>query len=336
MSNTVLIVEDEGIVAMEVREYVERLGYAVAGVADSGESALEIAHEQKPDLVIMDIRLKGKMDGIEAAAKMQQVRTVPVIYLTAYSGDDMLERAKVTEPYGYLLKPVEESALRSAIRIAMYKHRRDSEASSALASLSSVLRSLPSGVVVADTSESVVYMNRTAERLLSIKLQSAKGQRISDVVALDGAGLEKDGETSLKDVVAQGASYSLENRRLAGQNSEVSLDLELSPLRRTDGSVSGIICTLFQAPSEEHGRTRRFYTEQVNNADGPLIEEPEQLRDFLEVEIVRLMMDATGSDAPLRHSQEGQIVAYQNMIRLMFGRSTLQEFLDSLPPLPTV
>jgi len=126
-NSTLFIVEDEMIVARDIQETLQSLGYRVLGIAKSGEAAVEKAGELKPDLVLMDIHLTGKMDGIEAAEKIGQRYEIPVIYLTAYADHALLERAKITGPYGYVLKPYDERELYSVIEIALYKHRIDRE-----------------------------------------------------------------------------------------------------------------------------------------------------------------------------------------------------------------
>ena len=122
-SSRILIVEDEAIVSMEIGERLTAMGYSIVGSAGDGKQALELTEIHRPDLVLMDIRLRGSMDGMTAARRFH----VPIIFLTAYSEDATLQRAKVTEPYGYILKPFDERELKSAIEIALYKHRADEE-----------------------------------------------------------------------------------------------------------------------------------------------------------------------------------------------------------------
>jgi CheY-like chemotaxis protein len=119
----IFIVEDESIVANDIRETLLSLGYDVKGIAKSGETAVEMVQKIRPDLVLMDIHLAGKMDGVEAAGNIHALCNIPVIYLTAYADKPLLERAKVTEPYGYVLKPYDERELHSVIEMALYKHR---------------------------------------------------------------------------------------------------------------------------------------------------------------------------------------------------------------------
>ena len=123
----ILIVEDEGIVAVDIESRLIAMGYEAAGHADNGDEALALTGERRPDLVLMDIRLQGDMDGIMAADKIRQRFHVPVIFLTSYSERTTVERAKLAEPFGYLLKPFNDDELQSTIEIAIYRHRAEEE-----------------------------------------------------------------------------------------------------------------------------------------------------------------------------------------------------------------
>lgn len=127
MTSSILIVEDEFIVSADIEERLMAMGYRVAGSTDTGEQAVELAGQQRPDLVLMDIRLRGEMDGITAAEEIRRRFRLPVIFLTAYSEDATLERAKVAEPYGYILKPFDDRELKSTMEIALYRHRTEEE-----------------------------------------------------------------------------------------------------------------------------------------------------------------------------------------------------------------
>ena len=123
----ILIVEDEPIVAADLKVRLELLGCQVVGAVPSGEKAVALAEQRRPDLVLMDIRLEGRMDGIEAAQEIRRQWRLPVVYLTAYADDATLERAKVTEPYGYILKPFKDRELKTVIEMALYKHHAEEE-----------------------------------------------------------------------------------------------------------------------------------------------------------------------------------------------------------------
>jgi two-component system, sensor histidine kinase len=125
----ILVVEDEGIVALDIQGKLESMGYQVPRIVSSAEDAIAAATQMKPDLVLMDIQLEGDLDGIDAATRINEDLAIPVVYLTAYSDERTLERAKAARPFGYLLKPFEERELYTTVEIAIYKHQAERERS---------------------------------------------------------------------------------------------------------------------------------------------------------------------------------------------------------------
>ncbi|MCH2214163.1 MAG: response regulator [Flavobacteriales bacterium] len=123
----ILVVEDESIVSKDIQHSLTKLGYNVAGSSSTGEKAIDLALELKPDLVLMDIMLKGKLTGIDAANEIKKALKIPVIFLTAYADDATLDKAKITEPYGYIIKPFKEIDIHTSIEMALYKHEKESE-----------------------------------------------------------------------------------------------------------------------------------------------------------------------------------------------------------------
>lgn len=117
-----LIFEDETLIAEELAERLERFGFSVIAAVDSAEEGIPIATAQRPDLILMDVRLKGKKDGVQAAAEIRQEADIPVIFLTAYSDRSTVERAKATNPYGFILKPFRERELQVTIELALHRH----------------------------------------------------------------------------------------------------------------------------------------------------------------------------------------------------------------------
>ena len=123
----IMVVEDEWVTADDIKRTLERLGYTVSSVVGYGENAVEKAENDMPDLILMDIMLKGEMDGIEAANQIHSHFNIPIIFLTAIDNRSALERAKITEPFGYMIKPFQERELHSTIEMALYKHRIENE-----------------------------------------------------------------------------------------------------------------------------------------------------------------------------------------------------------------
>ena len=124
-SARILVVEDEAIVALDLRKRLSSLGYEIIDVTARGENAVEIARKHRPDLTLMDIRLRGEMDGIKAADIIRTELNLPVVYLTAHADDATVARARLTEPFGYILKPFDERELRTVIEMALYKHEAE-------------------------------------------------------------------------------------------------------------------------------------------------------------------------------------------------------------------
>jgi CheY-like chemotaxis protein len=123
------VVEDEAIVAMGIKQKLEDLGHEVVDIVFTGEDAVKATIEHEPDLILMDIVLKGDMDGIEATLKIKNYVDIPVIYLTAYSDEEVLKRARITEPYGYILKPFKKSEVNANIEMALFKHKSEKKKS---------------------------------------------------------------------------------------------------------------------------------------------------------------------------------------------------------------
>ena len=160
---TLLIVEDEVLVAKDISQRLTQMGYEVIGTAGKGADAIERTLQLRPDLVLMDIHLRDDIDGIEAAQQIHKVYDVPVIFCTAYSNNDTLERAKITAPYGYILKPFDNRELEINIEIALYKHRAEHALKETEQRLNTTLRNISDGVVATDKLGRVALTNSVAE-----------------------------------------------------------------------------------------------------------------------------------------------------------------------------
>ncbi len=161
----ILVVEDESLVAKDIQNMLRGLGYEVLDVLSTGEEAIAALGRFDPDLVLMDIVLKGEIDGIVAAERIWENYGIPVIYLTAYADETTLARAKVTEPFGYILKPFDERELQTTIEMAFYKARMDKTLREREEWLSTILKSIGDGVIATDNEGGISFMNPLAERL---------------------------------------------------------------------------------------------------------------------------------------------------------------------------
>lgn len=171
----ILVVEDEAVTSMDIQIMLKDLGYDIVDIVPSGEEAIQKVSERNPNLVLMAINLKGKMNGIEAARQIQKFSNVPIVYLTVHIDDETLQEAMATEPYGYITKPFKESDLRLGIEIALYKHKGDSK----LRKFQHVVENCPVTVIITDTKAIIEYVNPRFTQLTGYTLEEAIGQNPS-------------------------------------------------------------------------------------------------------------------------------------------------------------
>jgi len=186
MSKTrILVVEDESIVAKDIQKSLEKLGYEVPATASSAASAYEKLEEIQPDLVFLDIKLKGEEDGIHIAEHIREKYNIPVIFLTSYVDQITLDRAKVTEPYGYIVKPFNESDLKTTVEMALFKFSRDREMRENHHRLENALARVEESICVVDTDGRVSYLNEKAENLLGYSTTTAIGMDAFQLFVLE-------------------------------------------------------------------------------------------------------------------------------------------------------
>ncbi len=258
----VLIVEDERIVAEDIKNSLESLGYTVCAVASTGMEALKKVGEAHPDAVLMDIILRGKMDGIEAASRIRFQYDIPVIYLTAYDDQRMVGRAKETEPYGYVVKPFKEGELHAAIETAIYKHRTERKSRETLEWLTTTLTSMGHGVISADAGGLITYMNPVAEELTGWIREDAVGHSLKDVFHIL---TEKDEESGTNEV-PQG-TISRKTYLLRGRES-IPIEGTVTPLKDDSGTTHGLVVvfsdiTEYKRIEEEKDRILRGLDQKV-------------------------------------------------------------------------
>jgi PAS domain S-box-containing protein/putative nucleotidyltransferase with HDIG domain len=223
----ILIVEDESLVARDIQNMLKGLGYEVTAVVTSGELALEKAAANPPDIALMDIVLKGEIDGITAAEKLWKEHGIPVIYLTAYVDDLTFQRAKASGPFGYLLKPFEERELLTTVEMALYKSRMEKKLREREQWLSTILRFVGDGIIATDRQGGVAFMNPLAEELTGWVQAESLRQPIDTVFSLaprqagESAGPPGEGATAL----LEGLLHTRDGREI--------------PIERTLTSIAG-------------------------------------------------------------------------------------------------
>lgn len=240
----ILIVEDSFIVAFHLRTTLESDGYIVSGQCDSGEQAIASIESSRPDLVLMDIMLSGKLDGIETASKIRSRFNVPVIFITALTDKDTINRAKITEPYGYLTKPFEDLQIFTVIEIALYKHDIESRLKQSEQRYFSTVNSISDCVITIDRNYCVSYMNPSAENVTGCRLHDAIGRPVGEVLALTDEATNDTGVNPLQCPLLSGRVARMpDNLFLAGrQGMEIPIgESSLSPIMDKSGDITGMI-----------------------------------------------------------------------------------------------
>ncbi len=239
----ILIVEDEGIVALDIRNTLVKLGYAVCAQATSGEAAIQKAGQTSPDLVLMDIRLRGEMDGLQAAEQIRSRFDIPVVYLTAHADEATVQRAKITQPFGYLLKPFEEGELHTAIEIALYRHQMDKRLRESEERLSTTLRSIGDAVIATDVRGQITFMNPVAETLTGWKQTDALGKDSQEVFHIIDSETRAPAESPVAQALREGVTVGLARHTLliTRDGTQTLVDDSAAPIRDDQGRITGVV-----------------------------------------------------------------------------------------------
>lgn len=253
----ILIVEDESIIARDIQDCLENLGYSVPATASTGLEAITKATALRPDLILMDIRLKGDMDGIQAAERIWNSLKIPIIYATGFSDRDTLERAKLTRPFGYILKPIEERELYAAIETALHQYRVNQDLQHREQWLTTVLRDIGDGVIVVDIQDRICLMNLVAEALTGWRQEEALGRALSDVFKVVHEQTYAPLKSPIAEVLEQGTIvYLPENMVLLSRNGTlVPISDTATPIRDETGKITGVVIVF-------HDITRRRIAEE--------------------------------------------------------------------------
>ncbi|MBN2382529.1 PAS domain S-box protein [bacterium] len=239
----ILVVEDERIVAEDIKASLCNLGYTVTELVSSGEEALSSIESARPDLVLMDIMLRGSMNGIETAERIQTVCTLPIIYLTAYADGKTLDHAKRTEPFGYILKPFSDKELQSTIEMALYKYNLEAELKRSRTWLSTALNSIADAVITTDENGLVTMLNPAAEELTGWQADQIIGHALKDRFAVR----EEESGLKIQDLVRDMLTSQEQTRLLSNlvlsrkDGSEVFIEGSAAHLKNERNQVFGLI-----------------------------------------------------------------------------------------------
>ncbi len=243
MPARILIVEDERITAEDLQDILTELGYTVSASVSSGPAAIAKAAEIRPDLALMDIRIKGEMDGAETAQVLRQRFNIPVVYLTAHADTATLARAKLALPLGYITKPFQEAELHASIEMALHKHEQDLKSRDRADLLASTLEAIPDGVIAVDRSETVTLFNSSAETWTGMHSQDAIGKPFRQIFPLVESETGDELDAPLWHVLKDGTVEELaEGVLLVDRKGEKrAITSSIAPTRDHRGEVSGAV-----------------------------------------------------------------------------------------------
>ncbi|HTA45702.1 MAG TPA: response regulator [Bryobacteraceae bacterium] len=250
MNTRIFIVEDERIVAEDIRMSLESRGYIVAGIASNRDQAIEAIRRTSPQLVLMDIVLKGPDDGIETARLVRELFGIPVIYLTSHADEATLHRAKITEPFGYIIKPFEERDLFSAVEIALYRRQVEERLQEKERWLATILGSIAEGVLAVDAIGVIRLANTAAERIGGWQADELVGRELADVYQVTDPVTQQQVELPSLLALLAGTGHSSDSdlRLLTRKDGRKALIQEsVAPISDAAGTVSGVVLVLRDA-----------------------------------------------------------------------------------------
>ncbi len=292
----IYIVEDDRLVAVDLAGILERSSYTVAGQSATGEGAIEQIIRLEPDLALVDIGLEGEIDGIEAARQIREVCDIPVVYVTAYSDHETLERAKITEPFGYVLKPFDERELCTTIEMAFYKHQIDRELEESRQWLQTTLQSIGDAVIATDIDGKIKFMNPVAQALTGWSQAEASGRDVTEVFRIVNE-QSKAVENPFEKVLRSGKIVGLANHTvlIAKDGRKIPIDDSAAPILDAKGEIRGVVLTFRDVT--ERVRTeaiRRQAEDALRESNRRLEETLAELRDTQEQMVRQERLAAVG------------------------------------------
>ncbi len=309
----VLIVEDDAIINRHLQTCLLKVGYQVVGTASSGSEAIKLAHLVSPDLVLMDISLHGDIDGIEAAELIRAWNDIPVIFLTAFADEQSLQRAKATNPFGYILKPFDQRSLYSTIEMAVHKHHLEKRLRDNEEMLRTLVENQGEGVVIIDSQENLTFANPAAEAIFATPIDGLIGHNLSDFTTPESFEFLRK-QTSLRQHGLK-SMYELEIIRSDGQKRILSVTA--TPWFDKQNQFSGAFGIL--SDITERKKMEEAEREQHTLAD-VLRETATLLGSTLDMnEVLERILDHVGQVVP--HSTANVMIIEGDTVRVIQGKS---------------
>jgi PAS domain S-box-containing protein len=265
----ILVAEDEAIVATAIKNELERYGYTVPDIAASAADAVTKSMRERPDLVLMDIHLKGEKDGIEAAREIGSRSGIPVVYLSAFADPETVDRAKGTEAYGYLLKPYEEQELHTTIEMALAKHRAEQKLAETQRWLAGVIEGIEDAVIATDPENKIRFMNLAAEGLTGWRKEEAVGGLADTVVNLlhNGEPVKLDDLADNAVCESRAVAFPAAAKIVTRSGKQIPVEGSLAPIFEPKGTFLGMALTIRDVTSRaELEQPRRQAEEQTRQS----------------------------------------------------------------------
>jgi len=241
----ILVVEDEGLVARDLESMVRNLGYRVVGICSTGEEAIRLISSRRPDLIIMDIVLQGKMDGIKAADEIRRLFHLPVVFLTAHTDEATFQRAKVTNPLAFIHKPIEQKELLTVIEMALYKHRMEMMLREKEEWLATILEGIVDGVIATDVHGVITFMNPVASLLTGWKANAVVSKRIEDILQLFDGDKETPVVFSPQEIIEkEGFPETVPNLYIINPQGKTPIEIKASVIKDESGVPAGLVILL--------------------------------------------------------------------------------------------
>ena len=285
MSKTrIMVVEDESVVAIDIGQRLETLGYEVTDIVSSGEKAIEKARENQPDLILMDIVLKGKIDGIEAAQEIYNKYNIPVVYLTAYSDEKTLERAKQTGPFGYIIKPFEDRELHSVIEVGLYKHEMDLKLRESEARNKAIVNSMTDIIFTLDHDKKFTTISESKLEKYGVTKERYLGKTAEEIYGAEKGKIHDSAFT--KALKGEAVVYDWTSKTPTGK---WYLQTSLSPLKDATGNILGVLGVVRDITDLKLTQMELKREAEVNNAMADLSQK--LLNPISIEEISKLVLD---------------------------------------------
>jgi len=249
----ILIVEDENLVAKNLQLLLMRMKYQVVAISAYGENLIALSEEHSPDIILIDISLRGSIDGIESARRLHEVLDIPIVFITANSDLATLERSKAAHPYGYILKPFDDREIQFMIEMAISRHQADREIAESRTWLATTLQSIGDAVIATDEHGAVKFMNPNAEHLTGWQQKEAIGLPLPEVFHIINEATGERADNPVDIVLKEKRTVELSAYTVlqAKDGTEYIIDDSAAPILSHTGEVSGVVLT-FRDITEKH------------------------------------------------------------------------------------